>query len=257
MQAPKMTRPLAAVSLLLGLMAGPSAAGNNAVDQATLNEIERSLQTMLPEAEVDAVNETPLDGLYEVVVDTDIVYMTPDGQHLLRGPLFNLDKRVNMTGLTRNKLTADKIQDVDPSTTIKFGPDDTDHFVYVFTDVSCPYCQKLHDGIDTITEAGVQVRYIAFPRQGVVSNTGRTMRNIWCADDPQAALTAAKQDESVPEATCEDPIAQHYKLGSKIVAKGTPTIVKPNGELLPGYVKPKDLVKWVKTGELPQRRAQR
>ena len=36
----------------------------------------------------------------------------------------------------------------------------------VFTDSSCPYCQKLHNEIPDLLENNVEVRYVLFSRNG-------------------------------------------------------------------------------------------
>ncbi|HAH80198.1 MAG TPA: protein-disulfide isomerase, partial [Gammaproteobacteria bacterium] len=39
------------------------------------------------------------------------------------------------------------------------------------TDVDCGYCRKLHNEMAQINELGIEVRYLAYPRAGVDSDT--------------------------------------------------------------------------------------
>src|SRR5690606_8655531 len=49
------------------------------------------------------------------------------------------------------------------------------------------------------------------------------------------AMTNAKQGKRVSAASCEDPVAEQYSLGSRLGVQGTPAIFFANGRLLPGY----------------------
>ena len=100
------------------------------------------------------------------------------------------------------------------------------------------YCRKLHRDVPELNARGVSVRYLAFPRNGVDSAVGREMRQVWCAEDRQAAITAAKNRESVAAASCNDPVARHYALGRQLGIRGTPAIYLENGRMLPGYLTP-------------------
>jgi len=39
----------------------------------------------------------------------------------------------------------------------------------------------------------------------------------------------------VPEAKCDDPVAEQYALGQSIGVQGTPAIVLADGQVIPGY----------------------
>ncbi|MNF31627.1 Thiol:disulfide interchange protein DsbC precursor [compost metagenome] len=105
----------------------------------------------------------------------------------------------------------------------------------MFTDTDCGYCQKLHSEVTELNRLGVEVRYVAFPRQGLQSPAYTEMVNVWCAKDPQAAMTAAKSRQPVTTAQCDNPVAKQYALGQMIGVSGTPAIVLANGKLIPGY----------------------
>ena len=81
---------------------------------------------------------------------------------------------------------------------IVFGPRppaEVKHTVTVFTDVDCGYCAKLHREMAGYNELGIEVRYMAFPRAGVGSNSYRKIVSVWCAEDQQDAMTRALWSE--------------------------------------------------------------
>jgi len=59
---------------------------------------------------------------------------------------------------------------------------------------------------------------------------------LWCAVDPNQAMTAAKGGEEIEQKSCDNPIADHFALGQQFGIKGTPALVLENGRILPGYV---------------------
>jgi thiol:disulfide interchange protein DsbC len=89
------------------------------------------------------------------------------------------------------------------------------------------------------------VRYLAVPRGGLNSLGYRKIATAWCSDDPNKTLTALKNRENVPLKVCNDnPVAEQYKLGNEVIdVRGTPTIVMPDGTVVPGYVPPATMAK--------------
>ena len=126
---------------------------------------------------------------------------------------------------------------------IVYGPENPKRYVTVFTDIDCGYCRKLHNEVPELNAAGIQVRYLAFPRAGIGSNSHNKYVSVWCNDDPQASLTKAKSGRPVAKATCENPIAETYRLGQQIGVRGTPMIIYDDGKITPGYLPSKELIK--------------
>jgi thiol:disulfide interchange protein DsbC len=65
---------------------------------------------------------------------------------------------------------------------------------------------------------------------------------VWCANDRNGALTAAKADRNFASTDCDASIVDHhYQLGQEIGLSGTPAIVFDDGTLISGYVPPDQL----------------
>ena len=143
---------------------------------------------------------------------------------------------VNLTEQLQQKVAAELVNKLDPADMVIFPATETKAKITVFTDVDCGYCQKLHNEVPALNRAGVEVRYLAWPREGMSGKTYNTMVNIWCADDRQEAMTRAKRRQSVKPATCRTPIERQYALGHQLGIRGTPAIVLENGEVVPGYM---------------------
>jgi thiol:disulfide interchange protein DsbC len=126
--------------------------------------------------------------------------------------------------------------------TILFSPSEVKHRVTVFTDIDCTYCRKLHSQMDEYLAAGIEVRYLLYPRNGPSSSSWGTSENVWCAGDRNSALTAAKLDREFESQKCDaSTISEHYLLGQQIGLTGTPAIVFDDGTLVSGYLPPASL----------------
>ena len=126
---------------------------------------------------------------------------------------------------------------------ISFKSEDEKYRVIIFTDVDCGYCRKFHNEIKDFNNLGITVDYVAFPRSGLNSDSYNKIVTAWCSNDPKNTLTKMKQGIDVNLFTCQDnPVESHYLLGQKIGITGTPAIIKSNGELLPGYLPPAELL---------------
>jgi thiol:disulfide interchange protein DsbC len=112
----------------------------------------------------------------------------------------------------------------------------------VFTDPTCGYCRKLHSEIDGYNALGITIAYAAFPRGGINSEMDRLLKDVWCANDQKQALTDAKNDVAIAKGTCNTPVDQMYSIGESLGINGTPAIILPNGDMVPGYRPPEQLL---------------
>ena len=115
--------------------------------------------------------------------------------------------------------------------------------IYVFTDVDCVYCRILHRDIEQYNELGFEVRYLAFPRAGLDSNSAHKMLSAWCAKDKQKALTLLKQQKEIEQIRCDTSFFYQVQLANKLGVQGTPAIFTEDGDIVRGYVPPLDLQK--------------
>lgn len=200
---------------------------------------------------VQSIEETPVEGL--LLVETpasEFIYVTGTGKHFFVGTLYELREDsqipINLTEERRNQSRWKLLQALDKDESINFAPDTTDvsesAVVYVFTDITCGYCRLLHKDMDDYNKAGIEIRYLAFPRAGVDSPGYDYLVSAWCADDPNAALTLLKNGKKIEQKTCESPVAEQYQIGRKMQVQGTPALILADGSMIPGYQKPAELV---------------
>lgn len=209
---------------------------------ANYEVVEEKIRTLAPSATTVAISETPVDGLLQAQINSDIVYISADGSYLLQGTLFDIDERVNLTDQAMAGVRRELIQDIDNPREIRFATaEDPVHSLWVFTDIDCGYCRKLHEQMDEYLEKGIEINYLAFPRAGIGSHSYEKYVSVWCAEDPQAALTLAKTGAEPEPLQCDNPVLEQFELGQRLGVTGTPAILTRNGDLIPGYMQPEML----------------
>ena len=244
----QLRRPLAALAFLLAAvltLAGPSVAETSA-EETPEASIAAKLHQARPDLKVSGVKPSVAPGLYEIqLADGPVLYATADGDFFVLGDLFavNIDGIVNLAELQRDTERKELMASVDREDMIIFSPDgETRAAVAVFTDVDCFYCQKLHKEVPALNEAGIEVRYLAYPRAGVGSESYRKIASAWCAKNPRDAITKLKNRQSIADNVCPgNPVADQYMLGQKAGVRGTPALVLESGEMVPGYLSAQDL----------------
>lgn len=122
-----------------------------------------------------------------------------------------------------------------PLESIVYGAKKPKAIVYVFTDMNCDFCRKLHHEFPKLAEQGIQVRVLAMPRQGIDSSGYKEWVSIWCSKDPNDSLDRAMEGEEISAKICKNPIKQHYMLGRKWGVIGTPSVLFLDGTLKAGY----------------------
>jgi len=221
--------------LTTGLHAEPGAKG----------KITTVMHNLFPDMKVTRIRESQLPGIYEVLLGTQVYYLTGDGRYLMRGDLFDLRDKSNLSQQVREAARTRLLKKIPASDYIEFAPKHPTHTIYVFTDVTCPFCRRLHSHIAQLNDGGLAVRYLAFPRNGIKSAAYKEMVSVWCAKDRKAALTAAKLGDRIPSRQCPNPVKKDFNLGQNMGVRGTPAIYLENGKAIGGYKPPQELLKIV------------
>lgn len=218
------------------LMASPSFAADKARVADSIGKVRAELIKLIPPATDADITATDAKNVFRIALQGSFVYAYVDGDLVLIGDLLNTATKENLGDIAKAEVTAEKIANVPVEKMIVYGPKDAKRHITVFTDIDCGYCRKLHREVPELNAAGVQVRYLAFPRSGIGQDSYKKYVSVWCNADQQEALTMAKAGESVPSATCDNPITESYNLGRAVGVSGTPTIIMDDGTLTPGYV---------------------
>jgi thiol:disulfide interchange protein DsbC len=203
----------------------------------------QAMHELVPQAKIDTIEAAPVAGYRQVIVGSQMVYVSDDGKYLLQGTLYDTHGKRDLTASRLAVENKKKVDAVPLDKRIVFAPATKPQYkVTVFTDLDCGYCRKLHSQIADYNKRGIEVDYLFFPRSGLNTPSYDKAVSVWCAKDRKAAFTAAKAGHNPAPAKCENPVAEEYKLGAQVGVDGTPTIFAPDGTKLGGYLPPEQML---------------
>lgn len=236
---------LRAVCLLLALTSSICFAADN-------QEITKNLARLFPGVPLEQPVETAVKGIYEVQVtgSREKVYLSADGRYMIQGKLLDIqgDQPVDIDALRLRPVRAAAVAKINRDDTIVYKAKgvvrDT---LYVFTDISCGYCRKLHHEINDLNDQGIEVVYLAFPRDAYAAGKFKaSMENIWCAVDRKAAMDEGfKSGYPAIRGTkpCAAPVMQQHNLGVQLGVQATPAIISSKGVFISGFAETPALLK--------------
>ena len=213
-----------------------------AVSIANAGSKDAVLKALAPDTP-DSLTETAISGLYEVIYGAQVFYISDDGRYIFSGNIVDLVDKVNLTEQSQKTARKALLKTIPNEDLIAYPVANKKHTITVFTDIDCPYCQRMHNEQPTLAAAGVELRYLLFPRAGKNSTSYNKSVTVWCSKDKQQAMTDAKAGKKLSPLTCENPIDKHMELAKEFELRGTPTILLEDGTLYPGYLPAKNLLK--------------
>lgn len=204
--------------------------------------VKAAVQKLVPSVKIDMVEKSPIEGYYQVIVGSQLVYVSADGRYVLQGTLYDTQDKIDLTAARMSREHVAKLDAYPESQRIIFAPSGkARHRITVFTDIDCGYCRKMHAHMAEYNERGIQVDYLFFPRSGPGTPSFDKAVSVWCAKDRRAAMTAAKAGQNPQPLTCENPITQEYQLGLAVGVEGTPAVYAEDGSRIGGYLTPDQL----------------
>ena len=200
---------------------------------ADFDSFRSMIETLNPSVKVNEISKISGTSLLSVELSNgQNIYTDSNASHFFTGDLYKIDGN-NIINLTKVSYLAH----LNLSDLVVFeanGP--VKHILTIFTDIDCGYCRKLHLEMDEINSAGIEVRYVAFPRDGKDSISYRKYLSVLCSSDRKLAMTQAKQGKKIIEKSCSNNISDQFLLGQRLGVNGTPTIFLENGQAIPGYL---------------------
>jgi thiol:disulfide interchange protein DsbC len=218
------------------LFLGTPVLGEATKQDAEIQKVREAAEKILKDEKITSIDATKIDGLYEVMVGTQLFYVSSDGRYLLSGNMYDIESREDLTSPKVEQAKAEAINAIGEENMVVFAPEKTQHTISVFTDIDCGYCQKLHNEIKDYNELGISVRYLMFPRAGIGSKSYDKAVTVFCSDDRKDAMTRSKAGEKLDKKECDNPVKEHWELGRRLGVNGTPAIFLESGEVLPGYI---------------------
>jgi thiol:disulfide interchange protein DsbC len=226
---------------LLALAAAALAAAPAFADEAA---IRKNLAERLPNfPKIDEVTKTPVPGIYELRIGTDVFYSDENGNHLIQGSLYDTRARINLTQQRVDKLTAIAFGDLPLKDAMVFKQGSGTRKLAVFVDPNCGYCKRFER--DLVALKDVTIYAFLYPILGPDSEA--KSRAIWCAKDASKTWRDWMIGGQVPataSGACDtSAIERNVAFGHKHRVSGTPAVFFQDGTRVPGAIPAAELEK--------------
>jgi thiol:disulfide interchange protein DsbC len=197
--------------------------------------IRKNLAERLPDLpKIDEVARTPIPGVYEVRIGTDILYADENGDHLIQGSVLDTRSRTDLTQARIDRLTAIDFASLPLKDAIVWKQGTGARKLVVCADPNCGYCKKLER--DLVNVRDVTVYTFLFPILG--GDSPEKSRNIWCAKDVTKTWRDWMVDGKTPPRVMDkcdtSALERNAALGRKHRVTGTPALVFEDGTRVPG-----------------------
>jgi thiol:disulfide interchange protein DsbC len=217
--------------------------------QAGENEIRKSLQSKFPGiGKVEHIVKTPYSGMYEVIIDDQLLYTDAQGEYLFEGNIIEAKSRRDLSEERRKVLFAIDFDKLPLELAVKKVKGNGNRKMSIFTDPNCSFCRKLEKELSRVSDVTLYLfMYPIFPGSDVI------VRNVLCSKNPVKAWDDWMLSDITPaQAVCETQTEKVKALGQKLHVNGTPNLIFGNGIQAPGYLPAEELEK-----NLNQRTAQK
>ena len=257
MNANAMRIALAAALLGAGLVAGaaekdmaPTAANAaRSVPPAVESALRKNLPERMPNfPRIDEINRTPMAGIYEVRIGTELFYTDAEGNYILSGEMMDTRNRVNLTEQRMDKLLAIDFSQLPVKDAFTIVRGNGKRKLAVFEDPNCGYCKRFERDLQKIDN--VTIYMYLYPILG--PDSVEKSKAVWCAKDRGRAWldwmvrneTPAKADGSCDVGV----LARNTEFGRKYKITGTPTLIFADGSRVPGAIGAAEVEKMLANG---------
>jgi thiol:disulfide interchange protein DsbC len=197
--------------------------------------LRKNLAERIPQLpKIDEVTRTPIPGLYEVRIGTDIYYADEKGDHLIQGSLIDTRTKVNLTDARIDKLTAVTFAELPLKDAVVIKQGSGQRRLAVFVDPNCGYCKRFERDLQAVKD--VTIYTFLYPILGADSTA--KARDIWCAKDAAKTWRSWMIDGATPAKTmgkCDTTaLDRNLEFGQKYRVQGTPAVFFEDGTRKPG-----------------------
>ncbi len=236
-----MFRPLA-LALALALAGAALFVGQAAFAQDAV--IRKNIAERMPDfPKIEEVTKTPIPGLYELRVGTEVFYTDEQGNHLIEGQMIDTKTRTNLTEARIAKLSAIDFDQLPLKDALVWKNGTGARKMAVFADPNCGYCKRFEKDLQQVKD--VTVYTFLYPILG--GDSPEKSRDIWCSKDKTKVwldwmLRSVAPVRSMGECDASA-LQRNAALGRKHRVNGTPAIVFEDGKRVPGAMNPEQIEK--------------
>jgi thiol:disulfide interchange protein DsbC len=217
---------LSAATLAVAQAADPAATVRGAVDAWLKGRYK-----------VDEVRKTPVAGIWEVRIGSDLLYVDEKGQHaFIQGNLVDLKSNRNLTRERTDELLTIDFKELPLNLAFKQVVGNGKRVIAIFEDPNCGYCKRMRQDLVNLKDVTIYTYVIAI----LSPDSEVKAKKALCAEDKARAWNDMMLGGKVPgnNGTCDTQLAKIRELAEKLGVSATPTAFFSNGKRLQGYVPP-------------------
>ena len=214
----------------LGLLCAGQAMAATPADEAKVRQL---MQSRFPQGVIEGVTRAPLSGLYEVVLDGEIVYTDEAVNYLFGGNIYDVRKQPpkNLTQERTEKVIASTLEN-SRELAIKRVRGNGRRVLYTFEDPNCGYCKALQKEMVKLNDVTIYTFLMPILSQDSVDKSTA----VWCARDRLRAWDQLMTTGAMPDGArnCDTPHEKVSQIARRFSIRGTPAIYTADGRHVGG-----------------------
>lgn len=192
----------------------------------------------IPGVTVRSVSFDEKLGLYEVVGEAEIFYLTRDGRYAIVGNVFEVPSMRNLTELRKEEVFKVDFSGLPLSSAVRLGTGKTR--VAVFSSPNCPWCRKLHAEIKKVKDVSFYIFVVPFGSQEL---------NAAAACGGSEMLERAYSGEKLTfKGDCSAVLKRNAELMGKLGVTAFPTLVFESGRKHTGFLSADEILRRINGG---------
>jgi thiol:disulfide interchange protein DsbC len=175
------------------------------------------------------------------------VYIDFSKKYVISGSVIRLADRGDLTQERHARMNKIDMARIPVDDALILGSKSAKNKVVVFTDPECPFCKQLHEELKKVVRLDPNIAFLIklYPLQMHPNAYGKA-KSIVCARS-LALLEASFAGKPLPPPACDTKVVdQTLALAPTLGIQSTPTLVLPNGLVLPGFKPADELLKRIR-----------
>jgi thiol:disulfide interchange protein DsbC len=205
-------------------------------------QIRAELQKRIgPNTKIKSVNPSPISGVYEVLVGTEVFYTDSNSKYLIQGDIIEIASGSNLTEQRKADLNRIKWSELSPANAFKAVRGNGSRQVAIFSDPNCGYCKRLEKSLQQLDNVTIYTYLIPI----LSPDSAQKSKQIWCSTDPQKTYVDWMINNITPtgKSDCATPLDKNMAFAKTYGITGTPTLFFTDGSRFPGAVQITDIEK--------------
>ena len=203
-------------------------------------QIRSDLQKKIGESnKIKSVSPSPILGIYEVLVGSDIFYTDVNSKYIIQGEMIEVANGKNITEQRKNDLNRIKWSDLTPANAFKVVRGNGSRQLAIFSDPNCGYCKRLEKSLQELNNVTVYTYLVPI----LSPDSAKKSKQIWCSSDPQKTYDDWMLNGITPTGNgdCTTPLDKNLAFAKTYGITGTPTLFFIDGSRFPGAARITDI----------------